>query len=148
MTGAVVRGLGSAGFYGTGEAVEKLRGSIAEHDVRRGSGETPFSGRRPDFYVAPNGDVIPATGYRYSARNMLLIQNAKKGYIAARSDGMYFSFDKIDILDDLYIPKGNWGRADYLEPITRDFKFFGPGGVTQAVTYSEIKSIIDISKLR
>ena len=172
LTGAVVGGLGSAGFYGAGKAVEVLRGSVVGRGVRRGSGETPVS-RRPDFYVAPNGDVIPATGYRYSARNVLLIQNAKKGYMVARSDGMYFSFDKIDdaiiaqgklqipyrpeyrisfdtldILDDLHIPKGNWGRANYLEPITKDFKIFGPGGATQAVTYSKIKSIIDISKLR
>ena len=172
LTGAVVGGLGSAGFYGAGKAVDALRGSVAGRGVRRGSGETPVS-RRPDFYVAPNGDVIPATGYRYSARNVLLIQNAKKGYMVARSDGMYFSFDKIDdaiiaqgklqipyrpeyrisfdtldILDDLHIPKGNWGRANYLEPITKDFKIFGPGGATQAVTYSKIKSIIDISKLR
>lgn len=34
------------------------------------------------------------------------------------------------------------------ELITKDFKFFGPGGAIQAVTYSEMKSIIDISKLR
>ncbi len=31
LTGAVVGGLGSVGFYGAGEAVEKLRGSVAGH---------------------------------------------------------------------------------------------------------------------
>nr|WP_300850045.1 hypothetical protein [uncultured Acetatifactor sp.] len=42
LTGAVTGGLGSAGFYGAGKAVEKLRGSVAG----RGSGEIPVSGRR------------------------------------------------------------------------------------------------------
>ena len=61
LTGAVTGGLGSAGFYGAGKAVDALRWSV----VGRGSGEIPVSGRRPDFYVAPNGVAVPATGYRY-----------------------------------------------------------------------------------
>lgn len=61
---------------------------------------------------------------------------------------MYFSFDTLDIYDDIHIPKGDWGRAEYLEPIAKDFKIFGLGGATQAVTYSKIVSIIDIFKLR
>ena len=98
---------------------------------------------------------------------------AKKGYIEARSDGMYFSFDKIDdsiiaqgklqipyrpeyrisfdtlnIIDDINIPKGKWGTASYFEPITKDFKNFGPGGATQMVTYARISSILELFKLR
>ena len=32
-----------------------------------------------------------------------------------------------------------WGKADYLEPITKDFPEFGKGGATQAITHKEIK---------
>lgn len=116
---------------------------------------------------------MPSTGYRYSARNTSVIQNARKGYMVARNDGMYFSFDKIDdaiiaqgklqipyrpeyrldfdtlnIINDIHIPKGKWGAAEYLESITKDFKAFGPGGATQVVTYSQIGSIKKIFKLR
>ena len=133
----------------------------------------PRGGSQADFYVKPNGDVIPSTGYRYSARNTTVMQNAKSGTIAARADGTYFSFDKfddaivaqgklqipyrpeyrigfdtLDIIDDISIPNGKWGTASYLEPITKDFKNFGPGKATQAVTYSEINSVNEISKLR
>ena len=169
MIGGIVGGLGSAAFYGAGRAVNAL----GEHLAGSGRRNIHRSGKRPDFYIAPNGDIIPATGYRYFARNTSVIQNARKGYIAARSDGMYFSFDKIDdaiiaqgklqipyrpeyrisfdtldIIEDIHIPKGKWGMADYLEPIARDYKNFGPGGATQAMTYSQIESIVDISKLR
>ncbi len=162
LIGGIVGGLGSAAFYGAGEAVDALKRQLAGS----GSGNIHRSGKRPDFYVAPNGDIIPATGYRYFARNTSVVQNARRGYIAARSDGMYFSFDKIDdaiiaqgklqipyrpeyrisfdtldIIEDIHIPKGKWGLADYLEPIAKDYKSFGPGGATQAVTYSKIESI-------
>lgn len=83
----------------------------------------------------------------------------------AGNDGMYFSFDRINdaiiaqgklqipyrpeyrisfdilnIIDDISIPKGNLGKANYLESITRDFKNFGPEGATQAITYSKASS--------
>ena len=133
----------------------------------------PTGENKADFYVTPKGKVVPSTGYRYSFRNVAFIQNAKNGYINARSDGLYFSFDKIDdsiiakgklqipyrpdyrvsfdtldIIDDISIPKGKWGTADYLEPITKDYRDFGPGGVTQAVTYSRINSVNEIYKMR
>ena len=127
------------------------------------------SDRKTDFYVKPNGDVVPGTGYRYSARNSSVVENAKKGTIMARSDGTYFSFDKyedaiiaqgklqipyrpeyriafntIDIVEDINIPYGQWGKASYLEPITKDYKKFGPGKATQAITYSQINSVSEI----
>ena len=169
LTGAVIGGLGSAGFYGAGRAVEVLRGSIGRS--KGGSGDT--GDRRTDFYVTPSGDAVPSVGYRYSARNTAIIQNARNGFIEARDDGMYFSFDKIDdsiiaqgklqipyrpehrisfdtlnIIDDINIPKGKWGTASYLEPITKDYRNFGPGGATQMITHSEVHSIMEIFKLR
>ena len=56
------------------------------------------------------------------------------------------SFDTLQIIDDIEIPYGNWGKAPYLEPITQDFPQFGEGGATQVITYSEIK-IDTITKL-
>ena len=105
-----------------------------------------------DFYVRPNGDVIPATGYRYIARNTSALQEAQNGRILSKTNGMYFSFDKyddaiiaqgklqipyrpeyrisfntLDIIDDIYIPYGKWGRISYdqcQERSTRDSALF------------------------
>ena len=56
------------------------------------------------------------------------------------------SFDTLQIIDDISVPYGNWGRAPYLEPITKDFPQFGNGGATQVITHSNI-SIDSIPKL-
>ena len=162
LTGAVTGGLGSAGVYGAGKAVEVLRGSVAGRGVRRGSGEIPVSGRRPDFYVAPNGDVIPATGYRYMTRKAKYISKLRKTMVIPSNEGdTYITFDRFDIpsprrlqvphdasirgtfdtlqlADDLRIPHGEWGQADWLEPVAKDFPEYGEGGATQAVTNQRI----------
>ena len=49
------------------------------------------------------------------------------------------SFDTLQIVDDISVPHGKWGTADYLEPITRDYPEYGPGGATQAITHSQIR---------
>lgn len=58
------------------------------------------------------------------------------------------SFDTLQIIDDIRIPKGKWGQANWLEPITKDFPKYGLGGATQAVTNKQIKldSLIDLLK--
>ena len=89
--------------------------------------------------------------------------------IPANADGTYFSFnnydvanpsalqvphdasvkvrfDTLQIVDDISVPYGNWGKASYLEPITTDFPQFGSGGATQVITHSPIK-IKSITKL-
>ena len=43
------------------------------------------------------------------------------------------SGNTLDIIDNLSIPKGQWGQASHLEPLTKDFKNFGPGKVHQGV---------------
>lgn len=50
-------------------------------------------------------------------------------------------------MDDVRVPKGNWGKANWDEPITKDFMKFGEGGATQAITNKPIKldDITDIS---
>ena len=92
--------------------------------------------------------------------------------IPARADGTYFlfdnfdaanpgalqvphdasvkvSFDTLQIIDDIEVPHGDWGKASYLEPITQDFPEFGAGGATQVITHSEIKidNITSLPKL-
>ncbi len=113
--------------------------------------------------MTPNGDVVPATGYRYISENASYINDmAKAMSIPANVDGTYFtfdnfnsanpgalqvphdasvkvSFDTLQIIDDISIPHGNWGKASYLEPITVDFPQFGSGGATQVITHNKIK---------
>jgi len=51
------------------------------------------------------------------------------------------SGDTLDVIDDISIPKGDWGRASYLEPLTKDFKKFGPGNATQIIIDGEVPVI-------
>lgn len=44
----------------------------------------------------------------------------------------------LQLADDLRIPHGEWGQADWLEPVTKDFPEYGEGGATQAVTNQRI----------
>ena len=52
LTGAVVGGLGSAGFYGAGKAVEKLRGSVV------GRVDSVESTELVTYYPSNNGVVL------------------------------------------------------------------------------------------
>jgi hypothetical protein len=59
----------------------------------------------------------------------------------------YGEFDTLQIIDDVKIPKEDWGRGTKPEPITNYFgpnhpnpaENFGKGGATQAVTKTPIK---------
>ena len=113
---------------------------------------------RPDFYGTSDGNLWPGTFHRYANSKFAPMSDAKSGLIPQKRSGHYVSFDKIDdavvasdklqipyrpdyrvsgdtldIIDEIKIPKGDWGRADYLEPLTTDFKKFGPGNATQAI---------------
>lgn len=118
--------------------------------------------KRADFYVKPNGEAVPSTGYRYVSKNAEYLPNLYDTMkIPSNNSGTYFSFNKFDnpspgklqvphdasirlefdtlqIIDDIKIPYGKWGTSDYLEPITNDFGIFGPGGATQAITNKSI----------
>lgn len=130
------------------------------------------SGVETDFYVTPSGTAVPATGYRYMPRDANYIDDLKSTMeIPSNSEGTYITFDKFDtpnpgklqvphdasirgsfdtlqIIDDIRTPNGKWGKAECLEPITKDFNKFGPGGATQAITNQKIKidSLIDLLK--
>jgi hypothetical protein len=36
------------------------------------------------------------------------------------------------------VPYGNWGKATYLEPLTKDFPQYGIGGATQVLINGDI----------
>jgi Zn-dependent protease with chaperone function len=127
-----------------------------------------------DFVVRDDGSIIPANGYRYiDSNNPNLSSYLKSGEIPANAKGTYVSFDKFDNMDtasgnlqtqgfndaryrinfdteqtanSLKIPNGKWGTAEWLEPITKDYPDYGPGGATQAITNSpiKIKNIVDL----
>ena len=133
-----------------------------------------ISSRRaqPDFYVRPNGDVIPSTGYHhYSSGFDKLDDLVSSGYVPPNSKGTYLTFDEynshviastrlqvphdarirvevdmLQIIDGVRIPQGKWGTASYLEPITRDFPKHGLGGATQVITNQgfRVREIIDL----
>ena len=149
LYGAAIGGVSSAALYGAGKGIEKLWNGFR-------------AGNRADFYVTPNGDVVPSTGYRYMSRNAGYIPTLKETMeIPANDKGTYITFDRFDmpapeklqvphdasirgsfdtlqIIDDIRTPNGMWGKAGWLEPITKDFPEYGSGGATQAVTNQKI----------
>jgi hypothetical protein len=53
-----------------------------------------------------------------------------------------FFSDTLQIFDDIRIPYGKHGDANYLEPLTKDYSPFGIGGATQAVTNKAIALVM------
>lgn len=149
----------------------KTKEAIVKSPTLRKSFEAP-NFNKTDFYVRPNGEVIPAQGIRYVATDAPYLQKLiKTGVIPAKTDGNYISFknfssiksaaselqvphdagikiefDTKQVLNDIKIPNGQYGNADWLEPITRDNPQFGIGGATQAITRKKIRAqrIIDL----
>ena len=162
-----------------GTLSEKEKRQIYEYEQNQkksnGAGSDSKSGSssvKTDFYVKPNGEIVPATGYRYMPAEASYMDSLKNTMeIPANSSGTYITFDKFDvptpgrlqvphdasirgsfdtlqIIDDIRVPNGKWGQASWLEPITKDFPKYGPGGATQALTYQKIKlnSLKDLSR--
>ena len=195
--GDIIKNAGYVNSYGTGASdvrdvsddIADYLGSISNIDSSRLGSEigNAISNatsqschnvlNRPDYYVKPNGEVIPATGYRYMNSNDPFTNEVIKNMsIPAQTDPekwTYISFDKYDVaakdwlqtphpadvrasfdtlqtLDDLQIPKGQWNTADYYEPITKDYIDYGRGGATQAITQKEIKidEIVQLPKTK
>ena len=63
------------------------------------------------------------------------------------NDARYkIDFDTSQITSRLEIPRGKWGKTDYLEPLTKDYSHFGDGGAAQAIFRGSIKvnSVTDL----
>ncbi len=91
LTGAVVGGLGSAGFYGAGKAVEKLRGSI----VRAVGGQ-----RRSKFLILTDDEIA---GLKEDIRPIGAderIFRFNEGYQTGFSDKEKIIFVKGDVLPE------------------------------------------------
>ena len=54
-------------------------------------------------------------------------------------------FETFQVINDIQVPYGQRGTADYLEPLTKDYDVLGVGGGTQAITKSEfnLKRIVN-----
>ena len=163
-------GLGVAGIRNAAKS-GKIAGFMADEagSVAYERGKTSV---KTDFYVKPNGEIVPATGYRYMPAEASYMDSLKNTMeIPANPSGTYITFDKFDvptpsrlqvphdasirgsfdtlqIIDDIRVPNGKWGQASWLEPITKDFPKYGHGGATQALTYQKIKlnSLKDLSR--
>jgi len=144
-----------------GDAIPPSR-ALVPYDEAWAIRNTP----RSDFYVRPNGDVIPATQYRYirsdaeylpSLRSEMSIPiqerpiylspirfesgvEARHGLqIGWGSDARFrVRFDALQVADDLRVPYGKGGTAPWLEPLTKDYPEFGLGGCSQYVTNGPI----------
>ncbi len=158
LSTALAFGTGYALSKGSEVVANKLNSKAALAEKIYTSDQTV----KTDFYAAPNGEIIPSTGYRYIDSNSPYLDdiiNSKN--IPANPRGTYFSFDNyihpnpgalqvphdasyklsfdtLQIIDDIRIPYGKWGKASYLEPFARDFPEYGRGGATQVITKSKI----------
>ena len=113
---------------------------------------------RPDFYVKPNGDVVPSTGYRYmdSKRTEATMESMDSGqgkdyfgfnkYDTASEarDAYQIStdwsdarlrgeFDTLQVIDDMRIPRTFGDEGPDLEPFTTSYPQFGKGGEQQFI---------------
>ena len=119
-----------------------------------GNGNDPWrsyeSGRATDFYVTPNGEVVPATGYRYMdskyAEQTMESMSAPGSYFgfekfnsaSAAQDAFQISpewsncklrgeFDTLQVIDEMYVPKAYGNKGPGLEPFTRCYPEYGKG---------------------
>lgn len=117
---------------------------------------------KTDFYVKPNGDAVPATGYRY-----MDTKYTEQTIKSNKAPGSYFGFDKFDsasearsalqiapewnnaglrgefdtlqIIDDIRIPYEYGDTGNLLEPFTKSYPEYGVGGYRQVITNSWIE---------
>ncbi len=150
------------------KAADKVTDTVSAINKVEDTSSLAKSVIKTDFYVKPNGDVIPSTGYR--ALNESGAKYAKNGDIMSPSGTTYFSFDDmagksaeeikstmqlfdvpvnyaefntLQIIDDINIPNayGNKLKNETFrtyEPLTNSYPEQGIGGATQVTTSSNI----------
>jgi len=118
---------------------------------------------RTSFYVTPGGVAVPSTGYR--AIGGPLVAEAQAGAIESRNPtyltfnditgmspteaGGFLQlfrtpshvavFDTLQIANELRTPTEYGNEGLFPEPLTASYPRQGPGGATQAITYSPIQ---------
>ena len=124
---------------------------------------------KADFYVKPNGELVPSTGYRYMDSNNALeaIRDGKQyttyfgvdKFDSAKDAQSAFQvsqrwsdcrvrgeFDTLQVVDEIYVPTTFGNTTDVLEPIAVSYPAFGKGGAKQyrvdkVVEFSEVEKI-------
>ena len=130
-----------------------LSGNTTEKSIKNDS--------RINFYVAPNGDIVPSTGYRYMdskyAEQTIQSMNAPGSYFGFEKfdsakdaqDAFQISpewsncklrgeFDTLQVIDEMYIPKAYGDKGPGLEPFTRCYPEYGKGGCQQFIYKGKI----------
>lgn len=97
LTGAVVGGLSSAGFYGVGKAVERLRGSVDGHTANRGIGGQ----RRSKYRVLTDAEITSLKMDIEAIDADMSIFRFNEGYQTGFSDKEKIIFIRGDVLPDL-----------------------------------------------
>ena len=127
------------------------------------AGKCPLEGgAKTDFYVKPNGEAVPSTGYRYMdskyAEQTMSSMSAPGSYFgfeefdsaSAAQDAFQISpqwsncklrgeFDTLQVIDDMYIPKAYGDVGPGLELFTRCYPEYGHGGAQQFIYKGLIK---------
>ncbi|WP_447459453.1 hypothetical protein [Streptococcus ovis] len=120
--------------------------------------EAPKATPKTDFYVAPDGTTLPATGYRYMnseyVEQTTKTMQAPGGYIGFSkfdsakqvrnayqispnwSDAkLRGEFDTLQIFDNVRVPRAYGDKiGETLEPLTKVYPEFGTGGYPQLIT--------------
>ncbi len=167
----VSKTVSTASAIGKTKFATKLRGTLENisksNDMVRAVKNAPPG--KPAFYVKPTGEAIPSTAYRYMPSDAEYLDDlVSTGKIP---EGNYYSFDKyddmavasdklqvphdariraevdmIDYLEETTVPNGDWGKGNWLEPITKDHPDFGAGGATQVVVGKPVQAdkIVDL----
>ncbi|WP_194212706.1 hypothetical protein, partial [Streptococcus ruminantium] len=154
---AITEGVSSKTVKGQKGDVSSQKDALPVQQVSRPDKSTP----KTDFYVAPDGTTLPATGYRYMdskyAKQTMESMQAPGSYVgftkfdSARQvqDAYQISpiwsdaklrgeFDTLQIIDNVYIPKEAGDTGTLLEPITSYYPQYGKGGYPQLKTDSMI----------
>ena len=120
------------------------------------------SGKTTDFYVTPNGDVVPATGYRYMdsgrANDALTTGEQYTTYIgftkydsasqvkdAFQIADMWSDckirgeFDTLQVVDKMYVPTEKGNTTTIPESITCSYPNYGNGGEYQLCVDTVVK---------
>lgn len=130
-----------------------LSGSTTEKSIKNDN--------RINFYVAPNGDIVPSTGYRYMdskyAEQTMQSMSAPSSYFGFEKfdsakdaqDAFQISpewsncklrgeFDTLQVIDEMYIPKAYGDKEPGLEPFTRCYPEYGKEGCQQFIYKGKI----------
>ncbi|TDX53272.1 RHS repeat-associated core domain-containing protein [Orenia marismortui] len=158
VAGWVTGGLGAMNKTGSSNLLDD---AISTNSLAKQADNNLDVEGKADFYVKPDGEAVPSTGYRYMDSKY-----AEQTFKAKKAPGSYFGFDKFDtgsearnalqistewsdarlrgkfdtlqIIDDISIPLEKGGKGPNLEPFTTSYPEFGTGGYRQVYTQSEI----------